>query len=295
MVNLFNIPLPQGATIYEYGYAADTGQGRNQIWTKPKGCSLIQFICLGAGGGGGNGFTATTGNNRGGGGGGGAGVLARATYPASILPDTLYVVTGIGGTSAVAGGASAVALTNTGTENRLCIAFGGGAGGTGTGAAAGAAGAAGTASVSSDMPLSGHAMASFGASVAGGLGGVHTGAVGASVTQLAAGPFTGGAGGAGCGADNLSYAGGNVTAATDAINQNITVLGGAAGSNPGENGYFTIKPLVFAGGAGGGSVNGVGGAGGNGALGCGGGGGGAGTTGGAGGRGGNGYVAIIAW
>ncbi len=166
----------------------------------------------------------------------------------------------------------------------------------GSGAAVGAGGTnPGMAQTSSILSYMGIFSSVTGSS--GGAGGAVAGAIGASVTALTGVPVCGGAGGGGTTA--ADFAGGNITGA-GLIN---TIPGGAAGSNPGNQGtqlggFYNPRgnPLICTGGSGGGSSNaGVGGRGGDGAIGCGGGGGGAGTTGGTGGSGGSGLVMIISW
>lgn len=62
-------------------------------WTKPKGSRLTYFWVVGGGGGGGGGV----GTNGGGGGGGGSGGVSKLIIPSILLPDTLYVSPGLGG------------------------------------------------------------------------------------------------------------------------------------------------------------------------------------------------------
>lgn len=269
---------------------------RPDQWTGvdiPSWASSVGILLVGGGGPGGNGFTRTAGSAGGGGGGGGCGTATRIILPTIALPQTFYVFTGAGGRAAgTNGGTSVVTIDMANTANvgaRIITAGGGGSGGTGTGAAAGTAGAAGA--VFSATGGS-HAQKGVWVSVAGqagAAGGAQTGANGGSISHGASpGTFlSGGAGGGGT--TSANFAGGGVTA-------NLPIpgaVGGAAGTNDGEGGFWSLRPMFGVGGGGGGSNNtGAGGNGGNGAPGCGGGGGGAGTTGGLGGSGGDGFAFI---
>ena len=265
-------------------------------WTAvdiPPWASAVGIILVGGGGPGGNGFTRVAGAAGGGGGGGGCGAMSRIILPTIALPQTFYVFTGAGGRAAgTNGGTSVVAIdmaNNTNSGARLITAGGGNSGGTGTGAAAGTAGAAGAV-----FTVTGGVHAQKGtwvavAGQAGAAGGAQSGANGGGVTYgTTSGAFlSGGAGGGGT--TSANFAGG-------AVASNLPVpgaLGGAAGTNDGEGGFWSLRPMFGVGGGGGGSNNtGAGGKGGNGAPGCGGGGGGAGTTGGLGGSGGDGFAII---
>ena len=79
-----------------------TNAGTWVTWQKPRGAKYVNILCIGAGGGGGGGFQVASGTKTGGAGGGGAG-LVRAQFQASILPDIMYVQTGIGGAGGVGG------------------------------------------------------------------------------------------------------------------------------------------------------------------------------------------------
>ena len=245
--------------------------GTFQTYEIPDNSSMLHILCVGGGGGGGNGFSAAAVSARGGGGGGGCGGFSRMSIPVISLPRVLYVQPGLGGQPVTAGGASAVTRFNViGNLQTILQASGGGAGGNGTGAAAGAAGAAGA--IATILTCAGGWTGNpvFNVGAVGGAGGVHTGAVGVTVTYGVTTPGrSGGAGGAGVTA--ADFAGGGITGALDVP----TLAGAAAGSNAGQAGYWNPEFLHGTGGCGGGSSNaGVGGAGGNGAPGSGGGGGG---------------------
>ena len=231
----------------------------------------------------------------------------KVSIPAILLPKTLYLQVGYGGTGGAGSNNQALGGNpgNAGIISYICIypeinpgsvliqssntAPGGGGGGTST------AGAIGTAVTIADttnlkwLGIVGNTVAQTAAA---------TGA-GSSVTYV--GLLTGGAGGGvkGAGATN-GNAGGGITMTS--INAYVTtaINGGAGGvsasGSNGSSGYFSWKPFIATGGAGGGAGAAVsfnGGDGGKGAYGCGGGGGGAaGAIGGTGGAGGDGLIII---
>ena len=277
--------LPNRAGKFDVFYAS----GASHIYEVPDGASALFMAIVGGGGGGGAGFSAAAAAARGGGGGGGTGAVTRLIVSTLILPRLLYVNPGLGGTSAGNGGASFIGATpTTGNTTNIGFANGGNAGGTGTGAAVGAGGTAGGAASILNVIFSWLAPHEYGAGQAGAAGGAVAGAAGAATTWGNLGICAGAGGG---GTTSADFAGGNITG-TGLV---PTVLGGAAGSNVGNAGYWMPDLLIGTGGSGGGSSNtGNGGRGGDGAPGCGGGGGGGGVTGGAGGRGGHGFVVIQA-
>jgi hypothetical protein len=276
----------------------------------PKGASLLEIICIGAGGGGGRpGNDSVTAA----GGGGGTGAIAKLIISAYLLPRILYVRPGnpgLGGTTAGASGTGNTAINNSKvnieplTGSATCVvsaASGGGGLNTGTGGTAG----------SSTNPNIGPFL-SLGSVInyAGSTG--TAGAAAANGSGGASTPFqqgipissgTGGGNGTGTGGaqNKASYYGGNVTAAAGTIGaagqdgygfNSIIVLG---------NELASVPPLIFSGGTGSGGATTaitIGNAG-NGGYGCGGGGGGSGTIAGAvsgnGGAGGAGLIVIGAY
>jgi hypothetical protein len=268
--------------------------GTWQTWVKPRGAKLVYIICQGSGGGAGGGFQSAT-TPRSGGGAGGTGATARLSIDANLLPDTLYILPGIGGngglggttaTSGSSGQNSFVTLTpNTSPISNVILRSGttpARGGGAGTTTSAGGGVGESTGSITNNIFASlGTYTFQLGANSFGGAttnGGVTTPST----------PMTAAQGGGGTGT------GGGFTASgafpTNAIAQRNT---------NGINGPIFYKPmLILYGGLGGGGSlsSGSGGNGGNGAPGTGGGGGGAsfntGVNAGNGGRGGDGFVII---
>jgi hypothetical protein len=285
-----------------------------QVWVKPKNAKFVKILAIGAGGGGGAGWSATL-NSGAGGGGGGAGAVVTGLYPASVLPDRLYVQVGIGGAGGRTvrgenGNSGTVTYISTSPTTsaveRILYANPGTLGGGGSGSVAGFPG--GGAGVITDTNLGKLGINVYNGGAGGGNGGAVSPTAGISVTISSI--VTGGAGG---GANNLSSVGtngGNITGAglVPTISGSSTTAGFVADGGSGYSSLPSINssnrtPMLFTGGAGGGanssSVTGAGGNGGNGAFGCGGGGGGASnfstTAHGAGGNGGNGLVIITSW
>lgn len=277
------------------------GPNDMQSWVRPRGKSHVTIIALNGGGGGGGGFSAAAATARGGGGGGGSGSITKLMgAPIEFLPETLFINVGLGGAGGAAnslgltGGYSTVLVrpdTSLPIPNRVLIggAAPAGGGGAGTASIVGAAGTAGTAVVILPLGLLGAFISNAG--VAGTTGGAVAGGVG---TALVWGNnvigICGGTGGGGT--TSADFSGGAITGG----GWFPTIPGGVAGSNRGNDGYFSQTPFAGSGGSGGGSSNlSIGGNGGIGAIACGGGGGGGGTTGGSGGNGGPGLVIISCW
>jgi len=303
-----NLPNKTNQNTYLfYANASGSVSGSFQAWNVPEYASFLHFTVIGGGAGGGGGIGGVSqAAGRFGGGGGAPGGLVAVSIPAILLPKTLYLQVGYGGTPGTGSNSQAVSGQSgqSGTISYVCLypeinpgsviiqssntAPGGGTGNE-------TAGSVITLADSLNLKwlgIVGNTVAQLGAS-AGGLGN------GGSVTYT--GLLTGGAGGAGKsgGAVNGST-GGSVTMAsinayvTTAINGGSAGVGAAGGN--GSNGYFSWKPFIATGGAGGGGgaigAN-NGGNGGKGAYGCGGGGGGAaGNIGGTGGPGGDGLIII---
>ena len=319
MLDLFHIPSNTDNTKIFYAQGATAWQ----TWQKPRNAKFIQIFCLGGGASGGSGVRGVAGSVRAGAGGGGSGGIAKALYPAFLLPDTLYVQVGAGGaflqgtatgTTGNAGGISYVSIAPTTTavsvlvQSSTAAALGGASAATSTtnnGGAAATVWTGGTATTTS--PFTAMSLLTLVAGVAGGIStNANTGAV-VNVQALGSNIVTGGAG---AGGNNQVTVGSySATAGASIVSASVILLnnvpGGLTGSligtgNPGSNGYGSSSPFCGVGGSGGsGQASGSfsGGNGGNaGWYGCGGGGGGAATAatgiGGSGGRGGDGIIII---
>lgn len=289
-----------------------------QTWQKPNGINFIHFFVLGAGGGGGNSSNTIANGGRGGGGGGSAGFVT-GLFPASVLPDTLYINVGVGGVggdtgtgngSDGSGGSGALSYVmiypdTAFTASNVVLQSGSAAAvGGRTGGSVSAGGQAGTAWTPTGSILSNLGLI---ATYAGQAGPVGQTTVAAS-NVLISGITTGGAPGGGT--NNVGINGGSIigygntlptiSGGTTASTLTINGSGNYMPSRPNTVG-MTYGPMFFSGGAGGASglsTGGNGGKGGDGAFGSGGGGGGnAMVTGnrGIGGRGGDGLVIITCW
>jgi hypothetical protein len=302
-------------TFVFYANASGSASGSFQAWSIPEHAAFLHFTVIGGGGGGGGGSGGTgltVGRN--GGGGGAPGGLVAVSIPTILLPKTLYLQIGKGGSGGTGSINNAQGQTGeSGTISYVCLypefnpgsvliqssntAPGGGGGGAFTGGGAGVAITIADTTNLKWLGIVGNTVAQTpGTSVQAG-----TGNGGVSVTY--SGLLTGGASGGGkIDNTNNGTAGGSITMTS--INSYVTTAlnGGAGGINPaaggdGNNGLFSWRPFIATGGAGGGggSISAVGGNGGSGAYGCGGGGGGTsgvGLTGGAGGPGGDGLIII---
>jgi hypothetical protein len=297
-------------TFVFYANASGSASGSFQAWNVPEHAAFLHFTVIGGGGGGGGGCGGSSAaSGRVGGGGGAPGGLVTVSIPTILLPKTLYLQAGYGGTPGAGSSNQAVPGQSgqSGTISYVCLypeinpgsvliqssntAAGGGSGGFNSTAATG------TAITIADV-LNLKWLGIVGNTVAQTAGGTAPNSVGSSVTY--AGLLTGGAGGGAKTSGTNGSAGGSITMTS--INAYVTtaINGGAggvsaAGSN-GTSGYFSWKPFIATGGSGGGAGAAVsfnGGNGGDGAYGCGGGGGGAaGNIGGTGGKGGDGLIII---
>ena len=286
MIDVFNIPSQQQQTFTFYA----TGINSWQTWNKPRNAKMIQIFCLGGGAAGGTSFVAA---NSAGAGGGGSGGIVRGLIPAFLLPNTLYIQVGKGGSSPTGtnitgpeGLISNVSLQPSASDQFLICksqstSSGGGQPNTGAGAGA-------TISVVASAAFGNLGLFTAIAGVAGSGGVSVVPNPGLSQAALSTNLVTGGAGG---GPRNASAfgTGGTITQATAILT--TPVSGGVTGGQNGDNGYGTLQPFCGTGGAGGaGITSGLGGAGGDGWYGCGGGGAGGGGT--KGGQGGDGLVII---
>ena len=299
-----------------------TATGGYVPWLKPRGISMIYFLCISPGGGGGGGFSSGSNTQAGGGGGGASGSVSTLLMPAFSLPDILFVSVFAGTQGAAAGGMSTG--PNTGYPNACTVITGsppcdgsifantlisgapfnnGGSGAfAGTASAGGSAGGTPGSVSYAFNPLAILGITNYTSGLNGAAGNAtSTGSNIAFAPAQTTVPFpvTGGAGGAGT-TGASSSAGGGIPAGIGG--KGLPALtGGAAGSGvnagDGAGGLSLRGPMSFTGGLGGGSASGLfnGGRGGDGAIGCGGGGGGGGTVGGKGGNGGSGLIVISCW
>lgn len=282
-----------------------TGTAGWEVWSKPSGAKFISIFCLGGGAGGSAGFSNTVNTSTCGGGGGGASSgYTKAIYPASLLPDILYIQVGAGGAGsiAVAGGGGAVggvgsnsfvSLAPSTAAVHLLAASNTNApsgGGIPSVSAGGAAGTVPTVWAVGSSPFTSLGIVQPVVGLAGVAGSLTTGNGSAALNSNF---ISQSAGGAGKTTNTLAFAGGSINPA--AVLLLSTVNGGTSGGGAADSGYGLFSPLCGVGGAGGGSTitaGGTGGRGGDGWYGSGGGGGGAGPTGGRGGKGGDGLVII---
>jgi hypothetical protein len=276
------------AEVFIFNTSSGAGIHLFHHFIRPRGKAHISILAIGSGGNGAAGHTRVSTADGGGGGGGGSGAITRLILPVRLLPESLFIKVGAGGGS---GGNSIVLAapdTNINTENRICIASGGGNAGAGSGTAGGTAGSAGSVTTAANNgPWSSLGQFLSIAGQAGGAGGAHTGANGTTVTFGGTDiPITGGGGGAG-------------STGTDFVGGQIVGAGGVPSILVGSgfwNFMASTRPFQMTGGAGGNSDDdAIGFSGGDGGIGSGGGGGGAGATGGTGGKGGDGLVVIVCW
>jgi len=271
-------PIPKNVAVFARAAAATDFM----TFIRPRGANTLGIFLLSAGGNGGAGASGAAASSRIGGGGGGSGSYLNWLGPISVLPEVLYIYTGLENNTSISIEPTTIAAVKLlGAPN--------GANGNAGGAGGGSGGAGSTPNIASHSPLSIHGMFTSVAGVAGGNGGA-AGSAGTSTTVLNNHILAGGNGGSGVTSTDVP----GVNSLSN-VNEIIpSILSTNAASAPA--GFWSWRPYCGSGGGGGGSVNsGTGGAGGAGAFGCGGGGGGAGTTGGAGGVGGSGLVVISWW
>jgi hypothetical protein len=308
MLDYLHLPDNTGGKIDYFPGFSNSDGGSWVLWEKPRGAHMIRITCIAGGGGGGSGFSSNTTTSRSGGGGGGSSAISIVTIPAYVLPDILYVSSGVGGIGApansstsnigISGIPSYVCIAqDTGVIYRVCYADSGKRGTSGaTSASGGSAGNGGTVAAIADMLLASHGIRNFIGGQAGATGGAG-GAGGSNITYPTTGLLlSGGAGGG----SSTGGGGGDITVPTQTVYNIFSINQGGAGSGlPGNPGREIYQPLLFTGGSGGAANSsiGSGGNGGAGGFGCGGGGGGAGgaNAAGGGGKGGNGLVIIHSW
>ena len=295
MLDYLHLPDNTGGTVDYFPGFSDTDGGSWVVWEKPRGAHMIRITCIAGAGGGGSGYSGSGG----GGGGGGSSAISIVTLPAYVLPDRLYVSSGIGGGGATTPSAGTATLGNNGIRSYVsiaqdtgaiycvCYADSGKAGTTAaTSSAGGSGGSGGIVATIANMLLASHGIRNF---IAG-----QGGATGSSPIQSSTLVYpstglllSGGPGGAGPG----NAFGGVISAptqtqyvifSTPTNNANIR-------SSPGVEIY---QPLLSTGGWSSAIQGDQGGAGG---FGSGGAGSKGGTAAGGGGQGGNGLVIIHSW
>lgn len=297
MLDVFHIPSNTDSTKIFY---ASSGSNAWQTWQKPRGAKFIQIFCLGGGAGAGAGGVSANGSVCGGGG-GNSGGLVKATFPAILLPDILYIQVGAGGAgnntgNGNSGGISYISTAPTGSitiSQTLVVASSTTLGTAGSGGSSATVGAQAAPTVTTTAVAPFLSLGIFTAVAGVQSVGATVAQSGSSVTALGSNIISGGASGGGKTTNTIQFAGGSVISASVILTSNVN--GGAAGTNAGRDGYGVLSNILCGtgGAGGGGQIAGVGGAGGNGWYGCGGGGGGAGsTTRGKGGNGGDGLVII---
>jgi hypothetical protein len=271
--------LPYGAKVDKYMGGMATTEWHT--WNNPRNeynNAIILAAGAGGGAGGGYGFGYS-------GSGGGSGGFGHIYCPLSLLPDTLYIQVGLGGSAGLGGSNGTSGNTtyvsiypNSANTNLLMSCSGGGFGYGGF--IANLAGAGGVVTIYNTLGI---AQGYTGTS---GSIGKAPGVVISSILPTTGNPIYGGAGG------GNNVAGGGMTSVSSLY---PSVTGGAIGQN-GSDGFVIWKPFtVFGGCGGGGSANANGG---SGIMGSGGGGGGCSNSDGNvsnGGSGGNGFVIIICY
>ena len=92
-----NYPTPQGANvqIFQGGDPQAAGRAFEKTWVKPQGASFVWFTLIGSGGGNDSGGTFLVG--------GGSGAVTNCMVPAFLIPDSLAVVVGKGGSGGASG------------------------------------------------------------------------------------------------------------------------------------------------------------------------------------------------
>ena len=294
-----SIPNISSENVFVFAGSESTTSNTWLPFSIPSGISFVKFFVLGGGGNGSRGNLAATGSStRGGGAGGGAGGTSVATYPARVLPSTIFLLPG-----ASASPTYVSCTQSTATTSVLIYANGGGSGGA-PAAAGSTAGAAAAVAVTSNCVLISQALDySFLSGVAGGAGNDGTGA---STTIMGTRIVVGGAGGGGEPQSSSTQSpGGDCTSGGTLTGVMIDGNGGSSAAAPdGTDGQWIWRPYMLGQGGSGGRCmpSGNQGSGGQGVgYGCGGGGSGAGPSGGVLGQpggpgyGGPGLIIISCW
>ena len=280
-----------------------TGNKNNtgfQTWLKPPGISFVHIITIGPGAGGSGTYPYSAGTAARGGSGGGGGSMNSVLLPAFLIPDTIYINVGLGGTGG--GSSTVIGTANAGTAGQdltyvtfhpvktvayaFCIASPGGVGSVPTSGGGGASGGnAGATAGSTFFPVSQIGLRNYIGGQAG-----QQGVAGNATAVTAIYRITGGGGGAGNSAANVIGSGSSINSVGEYSLQ--TIASSPAGTNGSQ--LIDLVKFIFGGGTGASSSTTISGSnGGSGGYGCGGGGGSVGPgLGGAGGAGGDGLVII---
>jgi hypothetical protein len=107
MSNTFNIN--DGSVNKRVFYTSGTDSF--QTWQKPLNAKFVHFFVLGSGSGGGGGASGGSGTARRGGGSGASGGHVIAAFPASQIPDTLFINVATGGIGGNGGGSGTTGAT----------------------------------------------------------------------------------------------------------------------------------------------------------------------------------------
>jgi hypothetical protein len=293
MIDYFDIATNVDTQLF-FANAAPSGSaitsGSWQTWTKPRNASFVFITAFGSGGGGGGAFSSGSLLTPGvfnGGGGGGASAFSKAIYPASLIPDILYIRVAAGGPGAPGGNNNRIGQS--GSLSYICVfptssyldtdirdanillvsgdrAAGGGIAGT---LASGGNGGSGGTAATLTRPLQSLGIVQSYDGTTGAIGG--TGADGGNITIRNL--TSGGSGGAG-GLNGTSLLGGQILSQSivpNIVGTNATSRDGFAATQP-NTAVSQRYPMIFTGGTGGGSSDARGVAGANGAIGSGGGG-----------------------
>jgi len=258
-----------------------------QTWQKPRNCKFIWIMCIGGAGGGAAGTSGTGGaTTYTGGQGGNSAAVTRALFPANVLPDTLYIQPGPGGSATPAGqqaspGNRSFVSTAASTLNTGLICISGNAAATSvsttnTAETAAVVGSASLLNLSTFVSIAGIQAINLG-----------------DTTPLTTTIVTGG----GFGSNAGPTTGATFSILATPFSPLISPTSVISGTPSSGTSFVSLKPFFSTGGVGGGSFyqnSGNGGKGGDGGFGSGGGGGGAAYngTGGTGGKGGDGLVII---
>ena len=81
MIDLLGFPEPSENVRWYIGSAAVADTGTWEVWTKPRGCTMLSVVAISSGSGGGGGAGNVSGSTAGGGKGGGPSGISRMLFP----------------------------------------------------------------------------------------------------------------------------------------------------------------------------------------------------------------------